>query len=68
MAAERHLIERIARTTHLSAAIVRANLEEWADAVANGAEYRFKDDQRIGNVAVLEAIAKSAESRTWETV
>ncbi|MEE8092626.1 MAG: Gfo/Idh/MocA family oxidoreductase [Gammaproteobacteria bacterium] len=47
---------------------VRANLEEWADAVANGAEYRFKDDQRIGNVAVLEAIAKSAESRTWETV
>ena len=47
---------------------VRANLEEWADAVANGAEYRFKDDQRIGNVAVLEAIAKSAESRTWEAV
>ncbi len=47
---------------------VRANLEEWADAVANGAEYRFKDDQRIGNVAVLEAIAKSVESRTWETV
>jgi predicted dehydrogenase len=47
---------------------VRANLEEWADAVANGAEYRFNDEQRIGNVAVLEAIAKSAESRTWETV
>jgi predicted dehydrogenase len=47
---------------------VRANLEEWADAVANGAEYRFKDDQRIGNVAILEAIAKSVENGTWVTV
>jgi predicted dehydrogenase len=47
---------------------VRANLEEWADAVANRAEYRFKDDQRIGNVAVLEAIAKSVENGTWVTV
>ena len=47
---------------------VRANLEEWADAVANGAEYRFKDDQRIGNVAVLEAIAKSVKSGMWVTV
>ena len=47
---------------------VRANLEEWADAVANGAEYRFSDDQRIGNVAVLEAITKSVENGTWVTV
>ncbi len=47
---------------------VKANLEEWADAVANGAEYRFNDEQRIGNVAVLEAIAKSVEDRTWVTV
>jgi len=47
---------------------VRANLEEWADAVTNGAEYRFNDDQRVGNVAVLEAIAKSVENGTWVTV
>ncbi len=47
---------------------VRANLEEWADAVLHGSEYRFKDEQRIGNVAVLEAIAKSVESGAWETV
>ena len=47
---------------------VRANLEEWADAVTNGAEYRFSDDQRIGNVAVLEAITKSVENGTWVTV
>lgn len=47
---------------------VRANLEEWADAVTNGAEYRFNDDQRVGNVAVLEAITKSVENGTWVTV
>lgn len=47
---------------------VRANLEEWADAVANGSEYRFNDDQRVGNVAVLEAITKSVENGTWVTV
>ena len=47
---------------------VRANLEEWADAVTNGAKYRFSDDQRIGNVAVLEAITKSVENGTWVTV
>jgi predicted dehydrogenase len=47
---------------------VRANLEEWADAVLNGGDYRFKDEQRIGNVALLEAIAKSVESGAWESV
>jgi predicted dehydrogenase len=47
---------------------VRANLEEWAGAVLNGSDYRFKDEQRIGNVALLEAIAKSVESGVWESV
>jgi hypothetical protein len=47
---------------------VKANLEEWADAVTNGTPYRFQDEQRIGNVAVLEAIAKSVQSGVWETV
>jgi len=47
---------------------VRANLEEWADAVAGRGGYRFTDSQRIGNVAVLEAIAKSVESGDWVDV
>lgn len=47
---------------------VRANLEEWADAVINGSAYRFNDEQRIGNVALLEAIAKSVESGSWQLV
>ncbi|MED5536118.1 MAG: Gfo/Idh/MocA family oxidoreductase [Pseudomonadota bacterium] len=44
---------------------VRANLEEWADAVEDRCEYRFTDMQRVGNVALLEAIAKSVESGGW---
>ena len=47
---------------------VRANLEEWADAVAGRGSYRFTDEQRIGNVALLEAIAKSVESGGWVDV
>ena len=47
---------------------VRANLEEWADAVSGQGEYRFTDPQRIGNVALLEAIAKSVESGDWVDV
>jgi len=47
---------------------VRANLEAWADAVTNSTQYRFNDAERIGNVAVLEAIAKSVASGNWETV
>ena len=47
---------------------VRANLEEWADAVAGQGSYRFTDEQRVGNVALLEAIAKSVESGDWVDV
>ncbi len=47
---------------------VRANLEEWAAAVAGEGDYRFTDAQKIGNVAVLEAIARSVESGGWVTV
>jgi len=47
---------------------VRANLEEWADAVAGRGAYRFTDQQRIGNVAILEAIAKSVERGEWAPV
>jgi predicted dehydrogenase len=47
---------------------VRANLEDWADAVEGRSEYRFTNEQRVHNVAILEAIAKSVKSVDWETV
>jgi predicted dehydrogenase len=48
---------------------VRANLEAWADAVLNGVDYRFTDEQRIGNVALLEAISRSVTNGgAWEIV
>lgn len=47
---------------------VRANLEEWADAVEGRGTYRFTDEQRVGNVAVLEAIARSVETGDWVDV
>jgi predicted dehydrogenase len=39
---------------------VRANLDEFARAATGRGTYRFKDDELIGNVAVLEAIVASA--------
>lgn len=47
---------------------VRANLEEWADAVEGHGGYRFTDEQRVGNVALLEAIARSVETGDWVDV
>jgi predicted dehydrogenase len=38
---------------------VKANLESFAGAVKGKGEYRFTDAQKIGNVAVLEAITTS---------
>jgi predicted dehydrogenase len=38
---------------------VRANLEAFTEAIAGGAPYPFTDAQRIGNIAVLEAICRS---------
>lgn len=39
---------------------VRANLEAFARAVDGAAPYPFTDAQKIGNIAVLEAICRSA--------
>ncbi|NNM70958.1 Gfo/Idh/MocA family protein [Enterovirga aerilata] len=39
---------------------VRTGLETFARAIAAGAPYPFTDAQKIGNVAVLEAICRSA--------
>ena len=38
---------------------VRANLEAFARAIETGAPYVFTDEQKIGNIAVLEAICRS---------
>lgn len=40
---------------------VKAGYEHWADAVTGRAEYRFDDAERLGNVAILEAVVRSAE-------
>ena len=39
---------------------VRANYEAFAQAVEGGRPYRFTDAQKVGNIAVLEAICQSA--------
>jgi predicted dehydrogenase len=44
------------------------NFEAWADAVAGRGSYRFTDEERFANVAVLEAIAKSVDSGKPEQV
>ena len=47
---------------------VLANFEAWADAVAGISDYRFSDEERFANVAVLEAIERSAASGAPEAV
>ncbi len=41
---------------------VVANIEAFAAAVAGEADYPFTREEKIGNIAVLEAIAQSVES------
>jgi predicted dehydrogenase len=41
---------------------VRAGYEHWADAVAGRVRYRFSNPERLGNVAILEAVVQSAET------
>jgi predicted dehydrogenase len=50
------------RTDFEPASPVKAGYEHWADAVAGKAEYRFSNEERLGNVAILEAVVDSAES------
>ena len=47
---------------------VKMNFEAWADAVAGKKKYMFTDVERIGNVAVLEALVKSTRSGKRERV
>jgi len=47
---------------------VKMNFEAWADAVAGKKQYRFNDEQRIANVAVLEALSTSVKTGKPERV
>jgi predicted dehydrogenase len=47
---------------------VRAGYEHWADAIAGDVQYRFSNEERLGNIAVLEAVVSSAESGKPEAV
>ena len=42
---------------------VRANVEAFAQAIEGKAPYPFSDAEKVGNIAVLEAVARSAASR-----
>jgi predicted dehydrogenase len=59
-----------ARETRVYAPLdtVLLNLHAWADAVAGEAPYRITDAQRIANVAVLEALARSTATGRAEKV
>jgi len=56
------------RTDFEPASPVKAGYEHWADAVAGRVEYRFNNAERLGNVAILEAVVKSADSAKLEPV
>ena len=58
----RWLDEELTTQTFASSDVVRANLEQWADAVERRGDYRFTRDQKLHNVEILEAIVRSAES------
>jgi len=58
----RWLDEELTIQTYQSQNVVRANLEQWADAAEGRGSYRFSRDQVLHNVEILQAIVASAES------
>jgi len=64
----RGMDQEIHTRTFRHADTVRANLEEWAAAALGAASYRFTDAQLIHNVEILEAIVRSTQTGTAETV
>ena len=64
----RWLDEEMTTQTYASSNVVKANLEQWADAAEGRSDYRFTDDQKLHNVEILEAIVTSAESGKEVTV
>ena len=64
----RWLDEELTTQTYASANVVKANLEQWADAAEGRGAYRFTADQKLHNVEILEAIVRSADSGEEVTV
>jgi|TARA_B100000315_G_scaffold204911_1_gene198494 predicted dehydrogenase len=64
----RWLDEELTTRTFASSNVVKANLEQWADAAEGRGDYRFTDDQKLHNVEILEAIVRSAESAAEVTL
>ena len=53
-------------TEHAVINTVRANFEDWARAVEDGADYRIKPDEMLANMEIFEAVVTS--SRTGRVV
>ncbi|MCZ6590282.1 MAG: Gfo/Idh/MocA family oxidoreductase [Alphaproteobacteria bacterium] len=64
----RWLDEELTTQTFASSNVVKANLEQWADAAEGRGDYRFTPDQKLHNVEILEAIIRSVESGDEVTV
>ena len=45
--------------------IIKSNLEEWAMAIQGKSNYRFTNQEKIENVAILEAMDKSIKDQKW---
>lgn len=58
----RWLDEELTTQTFASQNVVKANLEQWADAAAGKGGYRFTPDHLLHNVEILQAIVASAET------
>ena len=41
---------------------MKANFEAWADAISGVADYPFTNKQNLENIAVFEAICRSADN------
>ena len=48
--------------------IIKSNLDEWAMAIQGKSNYRFTNQQKIENVAILEAMDKSIKDQKWVKV
>ena len=57
----RWLDEELTTQTFASKNVVKANLEQWADAAEGKGGYRFTSDHLLHNVEILQAIVASAE-------
>ena len=45
--------------------IIKCNLEDWALATQGKSNYRFTNQEKIENVAILEAMDKSIRDQKW---